>query len=324
VQEDPSLLPLVQRVRQALDAEDFAGARAVMPELAVEIERAQLTTAARRSANRALREIDEGTGADAYWHQATWKRIAIIAAGPAANILVAFVIFFAVFATGAPSNVPTAEVGQVQHNTPAAAAGLREGDKIVAVDGHRAATFDQVSKLIRASHGAPVTVTVLRDGTKLMLGPRKTIRVQDRWIWGFVPTAKLVSHPVGTSLGKAARQCWEVVTATGTGFANIFHASDRSQISGPVGIVRTSQQALQIGFSWYLELLGLISMSLALLNLLPLLPLDGGHILFSLIEAVRRRALAREVYERVSLAGIALILVLMYIALSNDFTHKSG
>jgi regulator of sigma E protease len=115
-----------------------------------------------------------------------------------------------------------------------------------------------------------------------------------------------------------------VVTATGTGFANIFHASDRSQISGPVGIVRTSQQALQIGFSWYLELLGLISMSLALLNLLPLLPLDGGHILFSLIEAVRRRALAREVYERVSLAGIALILVLMYIALSNDFTHKSG
>jgi len=324
VQEDPSLLPLVQRVRQALDAEDFAGARAVMPELAVEIERAQLTTAARRSANRALREIDEGTGPDAYWHQATWKRIAIIAAGPAANILVAFVIFFAVFATGAPSNVPTAEVGQVQHNTPAAAAGLREGDKIVAVDGRRAATFDQVSKLIRASHGAPVTVTVLRDGTKLTLGPRKTIRVQDRWIWGFVPNAKLVSYPVGTSIGKAARQCWEVVTATGTGFANIFHASDRSQISGPVGIVRTSQQALQIGFSWYLELLGLISMSLALLNLLPLLPLDGGHILFSLIEAVRRRALAREVYERVSLAGIALILVLMYIALSNDFTHKSG
>ncbi|HEX7581542.1 MAG TPA: M50 family metallopeptidase, partial [Gaiellaceae bacterium] len=279
---------------------------------------------ARRSANRALRDLDEGTGLDAYWHQATWKRIAIIAAGPAANILVAFVIFLVVFTTGAPSNVPTTKVGQVERNTPAAAAGLHAGDRIVAVNGRVATTFDGVSKLIRASRGTPITVTVRRNGEVLTLGPRKTIRVQKRWIWGFVPSAKLVSYPLGTSLGKAVHECWAVVTSTGTGFANIFHKSDRSQISGPVGIVRTSQAELKIGFSYYLELLGLISMSLALLNLLPLLPLDGGHILFSLIEAVRRRALAREVYERVSMAGIALILVLMYIALSNDFTHKSG
>ena len=324
VREDPALLPFVQRVHRALDAEDFADARAVLPELRGEIDRAQLSTSARRSANRALRDLDEGTGLDAYWHQATWKRIAIIAAGPAANILVAFVIFLVVFATGAPSNVPTTKVGQVERNTPAAAAGLHKGDRIVAVNGRTATTFDGVSRLIRASRGAPITVTVRRNGQALTLGPRKTIRVQKRWIWGFVPTAELVSYPLGTSLGKAVHECWAVVASTGTGFANIFHKSDRSQISGPVGIVRTSQAELKIGFSYYLELLGLISMSLALLNLLPLLPLDGGHILFSLIEAVRRRALAREVYERVSMAGIALILVLMYIALSNDFTHKSG
>jgi regulator of sigma E protease len=211
-------------------------------------------------------------------------------------------------------------VGQVEKNTPAAAAGLHEGDRIVAVNGRPANTFDAVSKLIRASHGAPIRVTVARDGQTLTLGPRKTIRVQNRWIWGFVPAAKLVSYPLGTSVGKAVHECWAVVTATGTGFAGIFQSKDRSQISGPVGIVRTSAAALKIGFNWYLELLGLISMSLALLNLLPLLPLDGGHILFSLIESVRRRALAREVYERVSMAGIALILVLMYIALSNDFS----
>jgi len=240
--------------------------------------------------------------------------------GPLANIVVAFVIFLVVFTTGAASQVPTTQVGQVERNTPAAAAGLREGDRVVAVNGQAAATFDAVSKLIRASRGTPITVTVRRDGRALTLGPRKTIRVQKRWIWGFVPTAKLVSYPLGTSLGKAVHECWAVVTATGTGFAGLFHAKDRSQISGPVGIVRTSAAALKIGFSWYLELLGLISMSLALLNLLPLLPLDGGHILFSLIESVRRRALAREVYERVSMAGIALILVLMYIALNNDFS----
>jgi regulator of sigma E protease len=211
-------------------------------------------------------------------------------------------------------------VGQVESNTPAAAAGLKAGDRVVAVDGHRAATFDAVSKLIRSSRGKPITVTVVRDGKRVTLGPSKTIKVQNRWIWGFVPSERLVSYPVGTSLGKAADECWRVVTATGSGFAGIFKAKDRAQISGPVGIVRTSQAALKAGFSWYLLLLGLISMSLALLNLLPLLPLDGGHILFSLIEAVRRRALAREVYERVSVAGIALILVLMYIALHNDFS----
>jgi regulator of sigma E protease len=320
LREDPALSPFVKRARRALEAEDFAGAREVLPELRAEVERATLSPSALRSANRALRELDEGTGMDAYWRQETWKRIAVIAAGPVANIVVAFVIFFTVFATGAPSQTPSTKVGQVERNTPAAAAGLKAGDRVVAVDGHRATTFDAVSKLIRASRGRPITVTVMRDGMHVALGPRKTIKVQDRWIWGFVPSERLVSYPLGTSLGKAAGECWRVVTATGSGFAGIFKAKDRAQISGPVGIVRTSQEALKAGFTWYLLLLGLISMSLALLNLLPLLPLDGGHILFSLIEAVRRRALAREVYERVSIAGIALILMLMYIALHNDFS----
>lgn len=322
VREDPSLLPNIQRARRALDAEDYDAARALLPELRAMVERTELSKPARRTARRALRELDEGTGLDAYWRQATWRRIAIIAAGPAANILVAFVIFLIVFTTGAPSQQPTTKVGQVERNTPAAAAGLQKGDRIVAVNGRAATTFDAVSKRIRASRGAPITVTVERDGRSVTLGPRKTVQVQQRWIWGFVPTAELISYPLGTSLGKAAHECWAVVTATGTGFAGIFHAKDRSQISGPVGIVRTSNAALKLGFNWYLELLGLISMSLALLNLLPLLPLDGGHILFSLIESVRRRALAREVYERVSMAGIVLILLLMYIALHNDFTSR--
>ena len=84
--------------------------------------------------------------------------------------------------------------------------------------------------------------------------------------------------------------------------------------------MRASQQALKEGFSYYVQVLGFVSMSLALLNLLPLLPLDGGHILFSLIERVRRRAVAREVYERVSVIGFTLILFLIVIALHNDFS----
>ena len=116
----------------------------------------------------------------------------------------------------------------------------------------------------------------------------------------------------------AGTDLWNVVTGTGTGIASLFSSHGRSNLSGPVGIVRVSHSELQVGFTWYLEILAYVSMSLALLNLLPLLPLDGGHILFSLIEGIRRRALAREVYERVSVIGIALILLVMVIAFSND------
>ncbi len=154
----------------------------------------------------------------------------------------------------------------------------------------------------------------------MTLGPRSTIFSHGKYIWGFSPGFASASHPIGASAGLAARDCWRVFTGTLTAFGGLFHAKDRAQVTGPVGIVRTSAVALRLGFNWYVQILGLISMSLAILNLLPLLPLDGGHILFSLIEAVRRRALAREVYERVSIAGIGLILLITYIALHNDLT----
>jgi regulator of sigma E protease len=100
--------------------------------------------------------------------------------------------------------------------------------------------------------------------------------------------------------------------------------SGRKNVSGPIGISDVSSEAVSVSFTLYLQILGLISLSLAILNLLPLLPLDGGHILFSIIEGLRRRAVGREVYERVSAIGIALFLVLMFIGLSNDINRLGG
>ncbi|HXR11920.1 MAG TPA: M50 family metallopeptidase [Gaiellaceae bacterium] len=318
LQERPELVSIVRRIRAALDAEDFAAARALLPELRQEIDDAELSTGARRQANRALRELDEGTGADAYWRQPTWKRVAVIAAGPLANILGALVIFTAVYATGAPTSLPSTKVAAVEAHTPAAAAGLRAGDQVVAVDGKRATTFDGVSQLIRGSDGRPITVTVRRGLQLVTLGPRRTVRLDGRWIWGFEPAARIVSYPLGHSVRLAASDCWQVVTGTVGAFGSLFHSHSQTQLTSTVGIVRISAAALKIGFNYYLQIVGLVSMSLALLNLLPLLPLDGGHILFSLIEAVRRRALAREVYERVSVVGFALILLIWVIALQHD------
>ena len=100
--------------------------------------------------------------------------------------------------------------------------------------------------------------------------------------------------------------------------------SGREEISSPVGIVRGSSDALDRGWETYLWVLGLISLSLALMNLLPLLPLDGGHIAFSIIEGVRGRSVGREVYERVSVVGIAVVLMLFFIGLSNDIGGRNG
>jgi regulator of sigma E protease len=318
LREQPDLSAYVQHVRRPLEAGDFAAAAAALPELRSAIDAADLTPAARRPADRALRQIDEDTGPDAYWRAPVWRRIAVIAAGPGANMLVAFLIFMIVYATGAPTSNATTKVAQVEAGTPAAAAGLHVGDRVVAVDGRTAHTFNALSARIRASHGRAITVTVVRRGRRITLGPKATEKVNGRYIWGFVPAAQLVAYPLGHSARLAVNDCWQVATGTVSAFGAIFHKKERGQLTSAVGIVRVSQAALKIGFSYYLQIVGLVSMSLALLNLLPFLPLDGGHILFSVIEAVRRRAVAKEVYERISVFGFALIMLLTFIALNND------
>src|SRR5262249_35290230 len=149
----------------------------------------------------------------------------------------------------------------VSPNTPAAAAGLQAGDRVIGVDGKSATTFDAVSRLIRGSRGTAITVTVDRGGRSVTLGPRKTIRLGGRWIWGFEPAAKLVSYPLGHSAGRAASDCWQVVTGTFAAFGSLFHSRGQSHLTSTVGIVRISAAALRVGFNYYLQIVGLVSMS---------------------------------------------------------------
>jgi len=120
------------------------------------------------------------------------------------------------------------------------------------------------------------------------------------------------------STWQAVRVTGIVTKAIGASIGRLVTGDGRDEISSPVGIVQGSSQAIERGAESYLWVLGLISLSLALLNLLPLLPLDGGHIAFSLLEGIRGKAVAREVYERVSVVGIALVLLLFFIGLTND------
>ena len=318
IEEQASLAPAALRVRKALAAEDYDAAKAAYAELEEDVAAANLSASARRSAVRALRDVEEGTSPDAYWRAPTWKRVAVIAAGPAANVVAAFVILFVVYAlSGVPSAKSAAQVAQVLPNTPAAAAGLLAGDVIWSVDG-RKVDVASTPTAIRSSRGRPITVVVERDGHLVTLGPRAAVLRDRHWIWGFESLAKPIPYPVGTSASSAGSDLWTITSNTGTGLAALFDSHSKAQLTSVVGISRYSAAALRVSVAWYFQILALVSMSLALLNLIPLLPLDGGHILFSLIEGVRRRAVAREVYERVSLVGIALMLLVFVIALQND------
>ncbi len=136
-----------------------------------------------------------------------------------------------------------------------------------------------------------------------------------------LPAAKArkdAGEPLGTAFVNSVKTTGEVTKAIGSSLAGLVHESGRKQISSPIGIVRGSSDAITQGAQAYLGTLGLISLSLALLNLLPLLPLDGGHIVFSIVEGLRGRAVPRAVYERASAFGIVLVLLLFMLGINND------
>ena len=323
VSEEPRLFPKVARVKRALEADDLAAARDVLPELEHAAEEAQLSPGAERSARRGLTELRDGLESDAYWRQRTWKRIAVIFAGPGANLLLAVALPAVAYLVGAPGTV-NRTVKNVKHDSPAASIGLRPGDTIIAVDGRPTPDFTTVANRIRGSRGRRITVTVVRPGGIKTLGPVRTKKIGGHYALGFEPGWDTQHYGIGGALAKSLGDNWRAAKATVTFLPRLVTDSGRKQVSGPPGIIDASQRAVSLSFPLYLEILGLISLSLAILNLLPLLPLDGGHILFSIIEGLRGRAVGREIYERVSAVGIALFLVLMFIGLSNDINRLGG
>ena len=322
-QERPQIFPHVARVKRALERGDLTGARDALPSLEGALDEAPLSPAAERAARRGVAELRDSLSNDAYWRQRTWKRIAVIFAGPGTNLLLAVALSAAAYMIGLPGN-PTPVVKRVEHGKPAAAIGLRPGDKVVAVGPTMTPDFDSVANAIQATKGQKVTVTVLRNGRSIILGPARPATAGSRYILGFYPQTVDKRDGVFPAIGHSLSDNWKATSATFTFLPHLFQRGGRKDVSGPVGIVDVSRQAAGINFALFLQILGLISLSLALLNLLPLLPLDGGHILFSLIEGLRGRAVAREVYERVSAVGIALFLILMFIGLSNDISRLHG
>ncbi|MFL5931392.1 MAG: M50 family metallopeptidase [Gaiellaceae bacterium] len=317
--EAPELGGVIEQIKRLVSEGEMAEARARLTELERAVRDAELSPAAAKAAERGLTELRDALGPDAYWRQRTWRKVAVIFAGPGTNLVFAILLIAVVYMVGVPSEA-SRQVDRVDANSPAQAAGLRPDDVIVAVNGERAQDFDELSQLIRGSKGKPIRVTVKRGNRVVVLEPEATKLSSDgRWVFGFRPDVVYKRYGPLESLELSVRESWRVTEAIGGSLGRIVTGEGRDEISSPVGIVDASSQVIdEGGFRLYLRILAFISLSLAILNLLPLLPLDGGHIAFSLVEGLRGRAVGREIYERVSAVGIALVLILFFVGLTND------
>jgi regulator of sigma E protease len=317
--ERPQLFALTTALRRRLEEGEMEAARREVDALDPELRDAPLSPGARKTAERGIQELRDALGPDAYWRQRTWKKVAVIFAGPGTNLLLALVLFTILFMLS--GGKLTGKVAQVQSDTPAAKVGLQAGDRIVKIDGRRV-TPTQIRDRIASSHGRPLTLVVRRHGHRVVLGPVRPEKKDGAYRLGFILHAPGLAAPA--AVWHSVKLTGEIAKRTALVIKGLVHREVRKQISSPVGITEVSTQALHEGLQSYLWVLGFLSLSLALLNLLPLLPLDGGHIAFSLVEGLRGRAVGREVYERVSVIGIALVLMLYVIGLSNDVGRLGG
>ena len=270
---------------------------------------------------------------DSYNSKKPWQRIVILLAGPFANFLLAFLLYFAIANIGVPKLLPT--VGKVGENTPAMQAGLQKGDRILSIDGRPVSYWEDIGRLINESVSAPLHLRIERNKKEISLdiSPKqiedKTLFEEpiQRKIIGISPLGEQISVRYGLFGGldyawqeteKASMLIVKSVQKLLTG------AVGADKLGGVITIVDITAQATHAGIVALLFFTALISVNLGVLNLLPIPALDGGHIMFNLYEMIRGKAPSEEVLYRLTIGGWAILLGLMFLGLYNDINRLMG
>jgi regulator of sigma E protease len=280
-------------------------------------------------------EFSDDVAVRAYYRQPVWKRVVVIAAGPAVNLLIAFLILWALFLANGryhdTHRVSSSGLGQP------ATRYLQPGDEIVSVDGVRG-SLETISTQVRTHSCAgrpidgcvattPARVVVVRDGRRAAFDIRPHYDADNGFMrLGFTYATRHETLAPVTAAGASVSGMWDVTKKTLSVFSHIFEARERKQVGSVVGAYHVTQQSFSSDVTTALALLAFISLSLAIVNLLPFLPLDGGHIFWALAEKVRGRAIPFSVMERASVVGFALMLMLFVIGFTNDIGrfHNGG
>jgi regulator of sigma E protease len=282
-------------------------------------------------------EVKEEDKQRSFAHASLLKRTAIVAAGPVFNLLLAYLIFTAWLATGAPLFVPSfadlaSNVEAVVPGSPAEAAGLRQGDRIVQIGDKRIATWNEMTDIVKRSPGQPLPVVVEREGRtetltitpsarKEKLGNGTEIEVGQIGITkaskAIMKSDNVLMAPID---GLAATWGWTKLTLVGIA-KMVTREISADNIGGPLTIAKISGDAATQGFSNYVFLIAILSINLGVLNFLPVPILDGGHLAFFAIEAVKRQPLSIRSREVAQQVGLFLLICLMLFAFRNDILN---
>ena len=270
---------------------------------------------------------------DSYTMKKPWQRIIILLAGPFANFLLAFLLYFAIANIGVPKLLPA--IGNVGANTPAQQAGLQKGDRILAINLTPVRYWEDIGKLINRTTGSPLHILIERKHERMDLKVTPKV-IEDknvfeepiqRRIIGIMPSGvqTIVSYGLINGIDyawnetkKASLLIFKSVQKLITG------AVGADKLGGVITIVDITAQATHAGVVALLFFTALISVNLGVLNLLPIPALDGGHIMFNLYEMVRGKAPSEEVLYRLTLGGWALLIGLMFLGLYNDINRLIG
>lgn len=249
----------------------------------------------------------------------------IVAAGPAANLVLAFVIFAGLFATVGEMVVQPV-VSQVIPGSPAAAAGLQAGDRVLQVDATKINDFMQLQKIIVAHPDTSMDFTITRNGQRLVrdvtLGEVKSgdQSIGRLGVAGDVTTRKRFT-PAGAVVAAARETYSESVMMLGGLYRLIVHHSGMAELAGPLGIAQITGKVAAMGFVSVVNLIALLSINLGLINLVPIPILDGGHLLFYAVEALIGRPVPARAQDIGLRFGVAIILSLFFVTTFNDLTR---
>ena len=272
-----------------------------------------------------LAAMSEEERRHSFFGQSVGRRAAVVVAGPLTNFILAVIVFAGVFMVfGKPTAIP--RVASVEPNSAAAAAGFEPGDLVTAIDGRKIDNFVDMQRIVGFAGGHPLTIVVDRGGIPVTLTATPEIR-NNRGVLGVTRSnqpgdVKVESVGALDAVKLGADKTWFIVETTLSYIRDVFVGRQSAdQIGGPIGIARISGQVAELGWGALFDFIGVISVSIGLLNLFPVPLLDGGHLLFYSIEAIRGRPLSERAQEVGFRIGLAIVVLLMIFATMNDILH---
>lgn len=269
--------------------------------------------------------------AKSFSHKPTIQRIAVVGAGPLFNLLLALLIFCASFGFSG-MQVLTTEIGQVREGSPADNAGLKKGDLIISIDGMDTDTWPQLKELVRDNQGEPIKITLLRHGqlSTVTVIPEMSV-VKNIFgeeiktpLLGVVSAGSFREVKLGLSgaLKEGCLKTWEIIKLTCLTVVKLFQGIvSIKTLGGPILIGQMTGQLAEQSWAYLIPFTAVISINLGILNLLPIPVLDGGFIIFLLIELIIGRPLNIRKREFAQKLGIGLLILLMVVVIYNDITR---